>query len=92
MYGSAENVVRGNNYEDLDSFWDVSVSGSHLRSKSQPRSAPGSDSLQRKHQHMKREPRRHTLGGSAFRVPSDEIPVNGNNGFEVCTCDCLFFF
>ncbi|XP_071157969.1 coiled-coil domain-containing protein CG32809-like isoform X4 [Mytilus edulis] len=77
IYGSAENV-KGNNYEDLDSFWDVSMTGIHVRSKSQPRSAPGSNSLQRKVQQPEKQvPRRHTLGGSAFRPPED-VPVNVN--------------
>ena len=70
--------MKGNNYEDPDSFWDVSMTGNHVRSKSQPRSAPGSDSLKRKRDPMNPVPRRHTLGGSAF-LPPDELPLNGNH-------------
>lgn len=76
IYGSDEHL-KGNNYEDPDSFWDATMNSNHVRSKSQPRSAPGSDSLQRKQQPVKQVPRRHTLGGSAF-LPPEQIPMNGN--------------
>lgn len=58
------------------------MTGIHVRSKSQPRSAPGSNSLQRKQQPEKQVPRRHTLGGSAFRPPEDS-PVNVNDNNQV---------
>lgn len=63
------------------------MTGIHVRSKSQPRSAPGSNSLQRKVQQPEKQvPRRHTLGGSAFRPPED-VPVNVN-GNEVSILRC----